>query len=135
MASEVVINSYDINDSFIENYKYCISEKCYDGTKIIKADALGKDLRTILKLNLDLDLDESLYVNRFLTNNSNFIAMFGTIIYNVNGTEKTYNGAVKNVDDIETKNVYMEVPNEIKEASEIKLKLTIRNKEYIIKIK
>lgn len=135
MASEVVINSYDINDSFIENYKYCISEKCYDGTKIIKADALGKDLRTILKLNLDLDLDESLYVNRFLTNNSNFIAMFGTIIYNINGTEKTYNGAVKNVDDIETKNVYMEVPNEIKEASEIKLKLTIRNKEYIIKIK
>ena len=87
------------------------------------------------KLNLDLDLDESLYVNRFLTNNSNFIAMFGTIIYNINGTEKTYNGAVKNVDDIETKNVYMEVPNEIKEASEIKLKLTIRNKEYIIKIK
>lgn len=133
--SEVVINSYDINDKFIENYTYCISEKCYDGIKIIQAEALGKDIRTILKLNIDLDIDPDLYVNRFLTNNNSFITMFGTIIYNINGTEKTYNSIVKNLENIKTKNVYMEVPEEIKNANEIKLKLNIRDKEYIIKIK
>lgn len=134
-SSEVVINSYAIDDQFIENYRYCISEKCYDGKKIIQAETLGKDIRTILKLNIDLDMDPSLYVNRFVTNNSSFIKMFGSIIYNINGTEKTYNTIVKNLENVETKNVYMEVPDEIKNASAIKLKLTIRNKEYIIKIK
>ena len=132
--SEIVINSYDINDLFTENYQYCISEKCYDGTKQIKAEALGKDIRTILKLNLDLELDNSLYINRFITNNTNFVSMFGEILYTINGEKKTYKMNVKNL-DIETKNVYLEVPNEIKNATEIKLKLTIRNKEYIIKLR
>lgn len=135
LNSEVLINRYEINDSFTENYTYCINSKCYNGNKIIKAETLGRDIRTILKLNIDLDLDESLYINRFITNNSEFITMFGSIIYKVNGTEKTYNITVKNLENIETSNIYMEVPEEIKNASEIKLKLTIRNQEYIINLK
>lgn len=133
--SELIVNSYEINDLFTEIYRYCINSKCYDGKKIIKAETLGRDVRTILKLNLDLDLDQSLYINRFITTNDNFVSMFGTVVYMINGIEKTYTPIVKNIENIDTKNVYMEVPEEIKNASSVKFKITIRDQEYIINLK
>lgn len=133
-GSEIMFNSFDIGDRFTEMYTYCIVD-CYSGIEDIKAETLGRDIRTILKLNFDLDLEKDLYVNKYLTSNSNFISMFVSVIYTINGQEKVYNPIVKNLKNIETKNVYMEVPNEIKNASSIKLKVSIRDKVYFVNLK
>ena len=52
----------------------------------------------------------------------------------INGQEKAAPIAVKGMDNIETKNVYIEVPDEIKNASLIKLNINIRNRKFIINL-
>ena len=78
--SEIVVNSFAIGDRFVENYEYCVSE-CYTGTKIIVPDVIGKDYRTILKLNLDILMDEDLYINKYIKNTTDFFKIFGDIVY------------------------------------------------------
>lgn len=131
--SELVVKSSDIRDVFEESYTYCIKE-CYTGRKIIQADTLGRNDRTILRLDIELDLDEDLYVNKFLTSNTNFISMFGSVSYILEGKEKTASITIKTLENIETDKVYIEVPTEIRRAISKKLKINIRNREYVINL-
>lgn len=135
LNSEFLIDSFDIKDQFVENYIYTVGGKTYNGQKYIMADTLGKDIRTMMKINMELDIVEDLYISKFLTTNSNFISTFGSIVYVINDVEKVANIKVKSYDNVNTKNVYIEVPNEIKNASSIKLKINVRNAEYVINLK
>lgn len=132
--SELMVNTYQLGESFIEMYKYCVGESCFDGKKIITADTLGKNNRTILKIELDPVLDSELYINKYIKNSTDFMKAFGSISYVINGQEKAAPIAVKGMDNIETKNVYIEVPDEIKNASLIKLNVNIRNRKFIINL-
>ena len=134
LESEFVIKSYQIGDSFTENYNYCINE-CYDGKKIIQANTLGKGKRTILKLETNQTIAEELYINRYLTNNSNFINLFGTLNYKINNQDKSVSLLVKDLGKIKTNNVYIEIPDEIKNATDIYLTISIRTKKYVINLK
>ena len=116
--SEVVVNSYEFGNSFVELYEYCL-DKCYSGKKIIKPDTLGVNDRTILKLNMELVLQDGLYINKFLTSSSNFISLFGGVSYVSNNTTYNVNSSVKAL-DFNTSNVYLEVPSVVKDASQIK---------------
>lgn len=129
--SELLIKSYSISDSFIETYEYCTTT-CHTGSKNIKPNVMGQKNRTLMKLNIELDLDKSLYINRFLKQNSDFIKRFATITYTYDGYTKTTDVLVKDLGDIKTNNIYIEVPSEIKKTSSIKLNITIRNKKYLI---
>lgn len=131
--SEVSVISYEINDSFVENYKYTVNGKTYDGKKIIKPDVMGKNDRTILKLTLDKKIDESLYINKYLKTNSDFIKYFGNISYNIDGYVK--NPVINVISlDINTNNVYIEVPREITNSSSIDLILIVRNNQFLINL-
>lgn len=132
--SEIVFNSYELGESFKESYKYCVAGNCYDTYKTIEADTLGRFERIIMKLNLEIDIDEDLYINKYLTNNSSFISTFGSVTYVIGGVEKKATINVKSLENIETDNVYIEVPAEIRNANLINLKLNIRNCEYIISL-
>lgn len=133
LNSEIIINSYELGNQFTENYTYCI-DTCYIGKKIISPDNLGINERTIMKLNMDIDIDKNLYVNKYLTKNSDFVNLFGSISYVIDGETKYSNIIVKTLENVETKNAYIEVPSEIKKASNINLIFDIRNKKYIIKL-
>ena len=131
LKSEIVVNSYEIGDRFIENYNYCVASGCYDGTRIIAASVLGNQERSVLKLNLDVMLDENLYINRFITNNTKFYEAFGDIMYLSNGELVKAPVVVKTM-DLETKNVYLEVPSNIKNSPLIRFVISIRNRKYIV---
>lgn len=132
--SEFVVNNYQIGDRFEESYNYCVTE-CYVGKKIIQADPLGKDKRTIIKLDMQREIDSDLYINKYLTDNASFINLFGTLVYNINSSEKIASFKVKTFDKVELQNVYLEVPDEIKNANLIKLIINIRDKKYTIVLK
>ena len=132
--SEFMIKSYQIGDQFEENYDYCLTE-CYKGKKIIVPDTLGKYSRTLIKLEVETSIDEDLYINRYITNNSNFISIFGKVIYKVNGIDTIETFKVKDLGKIDTKNVYLEINDEIKNATQIKLIMSIRDKKYTINLK
>lgn len=134
MNSEIVVNSYELGETFTEVYKYCVGSNCYDGKKIIEADTLGRNERIIMKLNLEVDIDKDLYINKYLTSNSSFISIFGSLTYSIGGVEKKANVIVKTLENIDTDNVYLEVPAEIRNTNLVQLKLNIRNREYIINL-
>ena len=132
-ASDLIIENYEIGDSFIEEYTYCASS-CYQGKKVIKPSLVGKGENTILKISMSSSIDKNIYINQFINNNSNFIKYFGRIEYIRYGKRLTSNLNVISLDNINTSNVYLEVDNSIKEASNIYLVLTIRNKVIQIQI-
>lgn len=131
LKSEVIVNSFELGERFVENYTYCVDSSCYDGTKIITPNVIGNDERTILKLNLDVMLDESLYINRFVKNNTNFYETFGDIMYLSNGELVKAPVVVRNI-YLDTKNVYLEVPKSIKNSPLIRLVISIRNRKYVV---
>ena len=86
-----------------------------------------------MKLTLDKKIDQSLYINKYLKTNSDFIKYFGNISYNIDGYVK--NPVINVISlDINTNNVYIEVPSELKHSTSINLVLNIRNKEIVINL-
>ena len=132
--SNVKVKSYTLNDSFTETFEYTVGNKKYTGSKIIKPDSIGKGIRTIMKLDLDYTLDESLYINKYIDSKSDFFNYFGKIIYNYDGTIKTVKPVIKEYNGMNFNSIYMEVPDEIKKASSIKVEICIRNKKYLINL-
>lgn len=132
--SEFMIKSYQIGDEFIENYEYCL-DKCYEGRKIVKADTLGRGRRVILKLDVSTDIDEELYINKYLDNNANFISLFSSIVYKIDGETKIGSFKVKDLGKINTNNVYLEIDEEIEKASTIRLNISVRDKKYSVNLK
>jgi len=131
LKSEVVVNSYEIGNRFVEDYNYCVGSDCHSGTRIITPEVLGSGERTILKLNLDLMLDESLYINKYLTSNTNFFSTFGDIMYLRDGNLVKAPVTVRSM-DLDTKNVYLEVPSDIKISPIVRFVISIRNRKYVI---
>lgn len=131
LKSEVVVNSYEIGEKFVENYNYCVDSECHSGTRIITPAVLGNEERSVIKLNLDVMLDEDLYINRFIKNNTNFYSAFGDIMYLSNGELVKAPVVVKTM-DLETKNVYLEVPSSLKNSPLIRFVISVRNRKYVV---
>ena len=132
--SEIIINNSYINDTFTENFSYVVNGKKYTGTKTIKPDVIGKGSRTIMKINMEYVLDEDLYINKFIKTNSDFIKYFGKITYNYDGVVKTYKPVIKDFGNVKFKDVFIEVPSEVKNSTSIKLEICIRNEKYLINL-
>lgn len=132
--SEIIVNSYEVADEFTETFTYCTST-CYNGKKIIKPDLLSKGKTTIVKLNVESSLDESLYINRYIKSSADLLSYFGKISYIKNGIEYISSYNIVKLENIETNNVYIEVNDDIKNAETIYLNLNIRNQGYSISIK
>jgi len=134
LKSEIMLNSYEIEDQFEEEYSYC-TNKCYTGKEIIKPDNLGKSDRTILKLDMEVELSKDLYVNKFIKSNSDFIDLFGSISYVINGEEKTSSINVKKLVNAKSNSIYIEVPSEIRKSHVVRLNINVRNMKYMIELK
>jgi hypothetical protein len=128
--SSFTIDSIDFNDKFEYTYKVC-SNECGDKKGIILPNFLSEDDRTILKIKGKFNLDSTIS-NPELNDMYNFIDKFINITYVVNGKYKYYNTPLVNLtpnNDIEG-NTYIEVLEELKNASNIRVTITVRNKVY-----
>lgn len=132
--SEVLVNSFELGDTFKENYTYTIGDKTYNGVKMINASLLNRGSRTIMKLNMEVTLDDGLYINKYIKSNSDFISYFAKINYIYEGVQKSVDVTMADVGKVKTNNVYIEVPSELKHSTSINLVLNIRNKEIVINL-
>lgn len=133
--TDAIIMSYEFNDSYTVNYDYCVSDSCYTGQKVLKPDIVGKIPKTIMKLEVDFDNNENLYISKFLKDNEDLINMFGKLIYTVGNITKSANLETFDYDYLTGRNVYAEVPLEVTSASSITLSITVRNIVFNIKLK
>lgn len=124
-SADLKINSYEINNQFKYEYKYCYStNKCIDSYEYITPTATGNYFKTLIKVNGEFNTDNT-QINNVIT----FMNTFGTINYKINGTwksKKINSSSLKsNLDGF-----YLEVPYDIKDATEINFVFNIRNLSY-----
>ncbi len=129
-TSEILLNSYEFGDNFTISYP-CGSITC---KTVVSPDNIGINERTILNLDMEVILDETLYINKYINNTSSFLDTFLTISYLKDDEEIFVKGNVKKL-NIDTKNnAYIEVPKEVSESNQVKLYIKVRDKDYIINL-
>lgn len=118
------IPNYQITDSITYRYQECnTTGNCpiYESTLTNKAN------KTILYFKFDVENDTK---NDFLA----FLKKYGKVRYTINGITKEQKIKYQ-VSKYRGNYVYLEVSNELKEASSVELCLTVRSYQYFYKLK
>lgn len=130
--TSIKISDYSIVDSYIYDYDICYKEDCKKYKDII---SLNNKYPSSLMLisNVDFKLDESTHYTQKYVNLASFANNFINVEYIVNDVKynSLYNLTPDKVDNI----IALQVNSNIKNASEISLIITIRNNEYVVKLK
>lgn len=127
--SFISIDGYNITNTYKYNYQFCISDdNCQDSIDIVTPNYTTMSNSTLLILDYTLNIDESVSLEK------SFFSQFCKVKYKKDNKEYILN--VKNITPSELKGkVVLQVDNKIKDVDELFLVITIRNKEYLIKIK
>ncbi len=135
--TKFTISDKDIKNLFTLNYNFCISDnECYPSIEYLKPSVINNYDKTLLKINGIIDWDPNAARSK-TTNLFNFISLYGSFSYNINGTEKKDNTILKNVKSLrvnEDNTYYLELIKEVENAQELSLILKIRDYIYIYKI-
>lgn len=135
--SSISILSYEINNAFDNTYNYCISSnECILSHEIVKPKLNTNYDKVLLKLNGDYSIDEDLSINK-PQKFYNLLEKYGSIIYNLNSREYILTSLSEVLPNkVVNKNItYLEVPSSLMSASEIKLRIKIRNMSYVYTLK
>lgn len=127
--STIAISGYNITNTYKYNYQFCTSDdNCKESTDIVTPKYTSMSNSTLLVLDYKLNIDDTAKLEK------SFFSQFCKIKYKKGKEEYTLD--VKNITPSELKGkVVLQVDNKIKTSGEFYLSITIRNKEYLIKIK
>jgi len=131
--SSLKISNFEITDKYIYKYESCYNEKCEIYKDIINID-YTKNINTLLILDYEYVIDKEVPYYRHSNNVNTFMTNFGKIKYIIEDEEYYLNVNAITPSNLKEK-IVLEVSNKIKKAEEIFLTITIRNKEYLIKLK
>ncbi len=131
-SSNMQINSFEIGNKFQLNYKYCLrKDSCYDSVEYIMPKFTGNYFKTLLKLSGSFKIDNKLNIKEIHDMRS-FLNNFGFFHYKIKDEwhkKKISSELIKPV-FATTKDYFIEIPYEAKDASEVYLSFKIRNKNY-----
>lgn len=129
--TKLIINSYEIKPSFNIKYNYCIGSVCDELTTTLLPNNLNKDIRTILKLNLNIDYD-NIITSSIIKDKSYLISNLSKIEFVVDG-KTIENTSIIDItpDEIKSGNdIYLDVDAKIAKASKITIIIDIRGSKY-----
>jgi len=132
--SKILVSSYEITKSYKYNYTFCIDDECQTSVDTVDASYQTEKEKTLLVLNYTLSLDETIPYKANIKSNSSFFNDFLKVKYTYDNKEYTAIPTNKTPNGM-TDKVILELPGEIKSATNISLVLNIRNKEYNIVLK
>lgn len=128
---KLTLKNFEINNTFKINYNFCLSEnECYNSIEYLKPTYTENYRKDIIKLNGYLELSDDYDIEL-----SDLLTTFGSISYNINGEDKNSYINIISPKHKTDGDIYIEVNSDIEQASNIKLNLKIRNKEYSYVIK
>lgn len=135
--TQFTINEKDIKNLFILNYNFCINDNdCYPSIEYLKPSIINNYDKTLLKINGFIDWDPNTARSK-TTDLFNFINLYGSFSYTIDGVEKKDSTILKNVKSVRLneKNIYyIELIKEVENAQELLLTLKVRDYIYIYKI-
>ena len=132
---KVHITSFDIQDKYKLEYNFCVSDECYKSYEYVKPNLATNYDKTLLRIKGNLEKEKTL---SNIYDLYDFIETFGNLYYEVDGQKKIHSIQFKEVKSKKANEndiYYIEVLDEVKDATKISLVFTIRNKnyEYILK--
>ena len=130
--SKTTINGYEISDNYYYTYKSCNTKNnCRDLNDVVSIGYGNSKIKTtllVLDVNTELDKD-SVYYNA-IQNKNDFYENFFTVEYD--GVEST----TKNITPVNLKDrIVLIAPENIIDANELNLIITIRNQKYTVNLK
>ena len=128
--SKLTIRSYEIANKFKEKYNYCIEDKCNTAVYSIAPKSNNKGGLSVLKLQTSLNMDKTVYVNKFITYPEDLLNY-----YKKSGKYKTTSLNKLDVDIEKNEYAYFEIPSELENATKIELILLIRGIKYTFVLK
>lgn len=133
--SSLKITNYNITNTYKYNYEFCINEDCRDSVGIVTPKYTKASNAILLVLDYDLKLDKTTNYYKSNKNASTFFSQFAKVRYSQNGSDSvTLNTENLTPKELEGK-VVLQVDAAIRNADNVELVLSIRNKEYVVKIK
>lgn len=127
------IDSYELNDQFKLDYRYCIKENCYDAVQYVTTSAKNNYKKTLLKIigefNLDKDFPGTINLNIY-----KMMHKFATLKYDNNKQFINF-VQIKPKKSNYPNTYFIEVPEDLKNATNITLELNVRNKVYNYSLK
>ncbi|MDD3340661.1 MAG: hypothetical protein PHN72_00450 [Bacilli bacterium] len=129
--SSITFTSLEIAERFKETYEYCISSStCLQANEYVIPTFAGNETKVLMKLvgSVSLSKDSNIDVDSL----SKMSKRYGTLQYQVGNNNKTITDFVfvKPKQATSGNTIYIEVSNEILNASSIWFDLTIRDKTY-----
>ncbi len=133
--SSLKIKSYNITDSYKYDYKFCLTDDdCRDSVGIVTPKYTISSNSTLLVLDYELTLDETTAYYRNNKTDKAFFNQFCKIRYNSGDETITETATNLTPNELEGK-VVLQVDKSIKNSKNVDLVLSVRNKEYSVKIK
>lgn len=123
----ILVNEYEIKESFIIDYDYCIKDTCYKSIQYLVPSLNTNYDKAILRINGLFNKGTNSNYNSF----TNILSSVGTIQYSINGENKY--SSMTRINDLKSneKNIYYyEVNKEILNADSIKLNFNTRKCKY-----
>lgn len=131
--TKMTISNYSVAPYFKEDYMLCVTDKeCYPSIEYVRPSYTDNYDKALLKLEGNLEIDSSIVLNDVYSL-YHFIHYFGTLHYVIDGKPKVQRVNLKRIQPVKAKknNVYyMEVLEEVKDASSIWIDFHVRNREY-----
>ena len=122
-----------ITDRYMYNYESCSNNNCQKFLDLVTIDSTKKD-KVLMILNYSYNLDQSTPFAKTSSTINGFINFFVKIKYKINDEEKIVKCDGFTPNNLKNKLV-IQTTSEIKESKELTLIITIRNKDYQIKLK
>lgn len=133
--SKMNITKYEISNKYKEKYTYCIKDNCKEAIYTIIPNNVGKGDISILKFSNTIEVDQYVYMSKYIKYPSDLLKYYGYIKYRYLGDNKVISISPMNVKYNNDKYSYIEVPSEISEANKIELIIQIRGIKYTITLK
>lgn len=131
--SKLTLSNPIITDKYLYDYEYCVNSNCKTYKDIVSID-YTKNNKLLLILDYEFILDKEIPYYKYSKSINTFVDTFMKIRYSDGDEFKYYD--ITNVTPSKLKNkIVLETTNKIKNAEELAISITIRNKEYIINLK
>lgn len=127
------ITKADVSNKFKATYNFCsMKDKCFESYEYITPTATGNYFKTLLRLELDYELDENLNNDRY-DDFYNLINTFGILYYQVDGkwnNQRISSETIRPKVADEGNVIYVEVNKDAERAISMYLEFKIRNYTY-----
>ena len=136
--SSLIINTFDIQNKYIEQYNFCAKvNECYESIEYVKPNIANTYNKTLIKINGTFNLDQKVVINKYL-NLYNFIDFSSKIVYKIEGIVKTHDlnlVQIKPIKAVKENTYYIEVLEEVKNATDIAIVFNVRDYNYTYYLK